>query len=101
MAQTSEVVIIGGGAAGCAIAYYLAKAGVKSMIVEREGIGSKASGFSAGGLNPLEGSGIPGPLGPMAMESFQMHQVMHEQLIEDSGVDFQPETVSKRLSEKC
>ena len=61
MAQSGEVVIVGGGVAGCATAYFLSLAGVKATIIEREGISSQASGFSAGGLNPLEGSCIPGP----------------------------------------
>ena len=47
MAQSSEVVIVGGGVAGCATAYYLSLAGVKATIIEREGISSQASGFSA------------------------------------------------------
>ena len=93
MADTSDVVIIGGGAAGCAVAYYLAKRGVKATIIEREGIASKASGFSAGGLNPLQGAVIPGPLGPLAIKSFRMHQEIWPELLE-SGVDFEPETIS-------
>ena len=72
-AETSQVVIVGGGAAGCSVAYYLALAGVKATIVEREGIGTQASGFSAGGLNPLEGAHIPGSLAPLAIECFRMH----------------------------
>ena len=64
--QTTDVVIIGGGAAGCAAAYYLAENGVKATIIEREGVGSQASGYNAGGLNPLEGHGWPEPLQPMA-----------------------------------
>ena len=40
MAETTDVVIIGGGAAGCAVAYYLAQSGVESTIIEREGIGN-------------------------------------------------------------
>ena len=76
MADTSDVVIVGGGAAGCAVAYYLAKRGVRATIIEREGIASKASGFSAGGLNPLQGAVIPGPLGPLAIKSFRMHQAV-------------------------
>ena len=40
------------GAAGCAVAYYLAQSGVSSTIIEREGIGNQASGNAAGGLNP-------------------------------------------------
>ena len=67
MSQIQDVVIIGGGAAGCAVSYYLAKAGVKSTVIERDGIAANASGYSAGGLNPLEGAGIPGPLGPLAI----------------------------------
>jgi glycine oxidase len=94
MADKAEVVIIGGGAAGCAAAYYLAKAGVKTAIIEREGIGSQASGYSAGGLNPLQGAGIPGPLGPLAIESFRMHLRMWDQLMSESGVDFQLQMIS-------
>ena len=62
MKPSSDVVIIGGGAAGCSVAYHLGLAGVKATIIEGEGIGSQASGFSAGAVSPLEGSGIPGPL---------------------------------------
>ena len=94
MADTDEVVIVGGGVAGCAAAYYLAKAGVSVTILEREGIGMQASGNSAGGLNPLQGAGIPGPLGPLAIESFRMHETLWGPLHEESGVDFHVKTVS-------
>ena len=94
MDNATEVAVVGGGAAGCAVAYYLAKVGVKATIIERDAVGSKASGYSAGGLNPLQGAGIPGPLGPLAMESFRMHLEMREQLKGESDVDFQPQTVS-------
>ena len=88
MANSSEVVVIGGGAAGCAAAFYLAEAGVRTTVVEREGVASYASGYSAGGLNPLQGAGIPGPLAPMARASFEIHLDMWERLEEASGVDF-------------
>ena len=94
MTQTTDVVVAGGGAAGCAVAYYLARAGVGVTIVESEGIGSRASGYSAGGLNPLQGAGIPGPLGPLAIESFWMHLGLWDELLGESGLDFQPRTVS-------
>ena len=90
MAETGEVVIVGGGAAGCAVAYYLAQAGVKATIIEREGVASQASGYSAGGLNPLEGINIPGPLAALAMESFRLHPGLWESLRGDTEVDFQP-----------
>ena len=55
MSAVEHVVVIGGGAAGCAAAYELGKAGVRVTLVEREGVGGQASGWSAGGLNPLQG----------------------------------------------
>ena len=94
MAQTSEVVVIGGGAAGCAAAFYLAEAGIRTTVVERQGVASYASGYSAGGLNPLQGAQIPGPLAPMAWASFGMHLGLWERLEEASGVDFQARRTS-------
>ena len=94
MADTSDVAIVGGGVAGCAVAYYLARAGIASTIIEREGVGAMASGYSAGGLNPLEGAGIPGPLATMAMHAFRMHQRLWDELVEVSGTDFSPKVIS-------
>ena len=95
MADTTDVAIIGGGAAGCAVAYYLGEAGVKSTIIEREGVGSQASGYAAGGLNPLQGAGIPGPLGAFAWESFRMHLGLAGALLDRTGIDYQLRQVSE------
>jgi len=94
MVETSEVVIVGGGVAGCAVAYYLALSGVKATVIEGQGVASQASGYAAGGLNPLQGAGIPGPLGPFAWESFQMHFNLWEDLQEETGLDFQGRAIS-------
>ena len=40
----NDVVILGAGVIGCSIAYHLAKKGIKSLIIEKESIGSRASG---------------------------------------------------------
>ncbi len=95
MADTTDVAIIGGGAAGCAVAFYLAQSGVKSTIIEREGVGNQASGYAAGGLNPLTGIGIPGPLGTFAWESFLLHVGLYEGLKEQTGIDYEQRTVAK------
>ena len=92
--ELNDVVIVGGGAMGCAVAYYLGIEGVGSTIVERDGVAAHASGYSAGGLNPLEGAGIPGPLGPMAIKSFRMHKEIWSELAERSRIDFAPRVVS-------
>ncbi|MFQ5872731.1 MAG: NAD(P)/FAD-dependent oxidoreductase [Dehalococcoidia bacterium] len=85
--KSTDVVILGGGAAGCATAYYLAKEGVKATMVEKEAIGSHASGFAFGGLNYYSGAGIPGPVFPLAREAFRLHESLFHELLDSTGVD--------------
>ena len=92
--HSSDVVVIGGGASGCATAYYLSKKGASVTIVEREGIATQASGYSAGMLNPLTGIGIPGGLQNLAKMSFRLHQELWNSLIDETGFNFHPEKVS-------
>ena len=40
MNQSTDMVIVGGGVIGCAIAYFLCKAGVEVMVMEQEEIAS-------------------------------------------------------------
>ena len=89
MAENTDVAIIGGGAAGCSVAYYLAEAGISSTIIEREGVATQASGYAAGGLNPLTGTGIPGPLASFAWESFQLHHELYPRLTAMTEIDYQ------------
>ena len=44
MSIKDGVIIVGAGAAGCSVAYHLARRGITSQIVDREGIASRASG---------------------------------------------------------
>ena len=83
---SSSVVIVGGGIVGMATAYYLAKAGVPSIVVERDAIGSHASGFAYGGLSPLTGFGIPGPLAQVAQEGMRLHTELAERVVEETGI---------------
>jgi glycine oxidase len=82
----SGVVIVGGGIVGMAAAYYLAKAGVPAIVVERDAIGSHASGFAYGGLSPLTGAGIPGPLAQVAREGMRLHRELAESVVEETGI---------------
>src|ERR1051326_9157 len=88
MAETSpDVVIGGGGIAGMTTAYYLAKAGVPSVVVERDAIGSHASGFAYGGLSPLSGLGIPRPPAEIAQAGMGRHRELQKDLLEETGID--------------
>jgi len=48
MSIKDGVVIVGAGAAGCSVAYHLARRGITSQIIDREGIASRASGKAWG-----------------------------------------------------
>src|SRR5258705_1484859 len=88
MAESSaDVVIVGGGIAGMTTAYYLAKSGVRSLVVERDAIGSHASGFAYGGLSPLSGFGIPGPLAEITQDGMRLHRDLSKCLLEETGID--------------
>lgn len=69
-----RVAVIGGGIAGTFAACFAARAGARVTLVERDDIGRHASGRNPGGLNPLHGPGIPGPLAPLALESLRIHR---------------------------
>lgn len=50
MNRTSDVVVVGGGIIGCSVAYYLAKKGVKVIVIEKnKGLSFGASGANQGG----------------------------------------------------
>ncbi len=46
----AEMAIVGGGIVGCAAAYYLARRGVKVVLLEKSSIGGEASGRNGGGV---------------------------------------------------
>jgi len=47
--QGTEVIVVGGGVIGSSIAYHLARAGVRTLLLEQRTIAVAASGASAGG----------------------------------------------------
>ncbi|PYV07150.1 MAG: hypothetical protein DMG26_01210 [Acidobacteria bacterium] len=51
-ARTADVVVIGGGVIGCAIAFRLAQAHLKVVVLERGEPGGEASGAAAGMIAP-------------------------------------------------
>ena len=84
---TSRVVIVGGGVIGCMTAYYLTQAGVSDVvIIEREGVASGASGYSAGMLTPYSGSNDAGLLA-LSGASLKLHAELAEELPRITGID--------------
>ena len=48
--ESADVVVVGGGISGCALAYQLAKRKVDVVLLERETLGSQSTGKCAGGV---------------------------------------------------
>ena len=82
-----DVIIVGGGVIGCAIAYYLAEAGTQVTILERGEIGGEASGASAGILAPLELTLEQGSLLDLCLASMPLHPSLADTLRQESGID--------------
>lgn len=116
--RSSDVVIVGGGVIGCAVAYYAAKRGLEVTVVDQPKRG-RATSASAGGLWPLGESvglgcgvifykamlsnGAKGSHGPeqlpksfldFAMQSNGMFPALAEELRESVGMDFELERTS-------
>ena len=91
--NSPEVLVIGAGIAGCASAYYLAKAGAKVLVIDKDNVGTHASKYALGLLNPLTGSENPGKNEKLMSESFKIHKELWPVLLEESGIDFQPRTI--------
>lgn len=53
MTQGAQVIIVGGGVIGAAVAYYLSCAGVETLVLERHQIAGEASGSNAGMVGAL------------------------------------------------
>lgn len=84
----ASVVIVGGGIAGMATAYYLARAGIASTVIERDGLASHASGFAYGGLS----GGIPNgpePNQPVIRHSMALFKELAVELPTQTDVDIQ------------
>jgi glycine oxidase len=88
--NVSDVVIVGGGIVGIATAYFLAKAGVKSTVIERDAVGSHASGFAYGGLSPTGDSDSSGELLPdsqVSNDGLRLHREFATSLEEATGIN--------------
>jgi glycine oxidase len=82
-----DVVVLGGGITGCAVARALARRGLSVTVIEQEAVASKASGVAVGLLTPLGEFDAPGPLTDLALKSFAMHKDLARQLREETGID--------------
>lgn len=84
---TTDVAVVGGGVIGCAIAYYLAKAGVEVTIFEKEPSGGQTSAAAAGMLAPISEAANDDPFFHMGVKGLSMYPDLAAQLREETGID--------------
>ena len=89
MTRIDDVVIVGGGVCGCALARELAARDLRVTVVERDTVAAHASGKSWGGLYPSSGAGIPGPLAGPAKRAAELHREIYGVLKDQSEIDYQ------------
>jgi glycine oxidase len=84
---TADVVVVGGGVIGCAVARRAAREGLRVVVVERGTPGREASWAAAGMLSPLAEAAGPGPLLDLLLAARSMFPAYAASLREETGVD--------------
>jgi len=81
------VVVIGGGAIGCSVAYHVASRGAQVALFEADGLGSGSSGALAGMLSGQGEAERPGPMLDLMIMGREYHRVLAQELLEATGLD--------------
>jgi len=82
-----DVLVIGGGAIGCASALALSKRGARVRLVERSRPGAEASSAAAGILGAYVEAHDAGPLAQLCFRSLAMYAGWTASLAESTGID--------------
>ncbi|MGH7409480.1 MAG: glycine oxidase ThiO, partial [Candidatus Methylomirabilis sp.] len=85
--KSADVVIVGGGVIGCATAFWLAKAGLSPLVLERDQLGSEASGEAAGMLAPQSEADHADPFFELCLSGRRLFPSLAEELTSTSGID--------------
>jgi glycine oxidase len=83
------VVIVGGGIIGCSIAFFLAKAGVRPLILEKTAIAAEASSGGAGLLSTQAHTDEGGPLFDLKLASRALYPTLSAELRERTDTDIE------------
>ena len=90
--SASDVVVVGGGVVGCAVAYALAREGIAVTLLERDALASQASGAAAGMLAPLAEAEADGSFLTLGLRSLALFPDLVAELAE-RGAASDPEYV--------
>jgi glycine oxidase len=91
-AEQFDAAIIGGGVIGCSIAWRLAQAGMRVVVIERGDVGGEASYAAGGMLAPLAEADATDDFFHLAVTSRAMYFEFALELKEASGIDIEYRT---------
>jgi len=84
MPETFDVIVIGGGAIGCSIAYFLNQEGLKVALLDKNEPGQEASWASAGMIGPTSAPGVPWYSKATAL-SKELYDTLDDKLYQETG----------------
>ena len=87
--ERCDIVVVGAGAIGCAIAYFLSKAGLQVTVLEQESIGSGSSAHATGLFTLLGSDFSDGASFEMALASHSICKNIVPILEKDTSIDTQ------------
>src|SRR2546428_10949616 len=85
--MSPDVIVVGAGAIGTSIAYQLAKAGVKVMLLERGQVGGGATGSSAGMIQINPDRSAPAAVSSLEVESARLYPALAAEILDRTGMD--------------
>jgi glycine oxidase len=85
--DTADVVVVGAGAVGAAVAYELSRRGARVVVLEKDAIGSGSSAHATGLLSILGTEFTPGDSFAMGCEAYSVFTDLVPQLQELTGMD--------------
>ncbi|PHS70440.1 MAG: hypothetical protein COB22_08100 [Cycloclasticus sp.] len=83
-----KVTVVGAGITGVYLAYILAKNGHEVAVYDARSTSYSGTSCNPGGINPLHGPGLPGPMAEFYLSSYQEHLNQSELIANLSGVHF-------------
>src|SRR5437867_7412674 len=84
--RPSDILVVGAGIVGCAVAYELARRGASVEIVDERPVGMGATQASAGVLAPYIEAGDGHPLLDLTVRSLNLYEEFIQRLIADTGI---------------
>ncbi|HEY7499837.1 MAG TPA: glycine oxidase ThiO [Vicinamibacterales bacterium] len=87
MRAGADVIVVGGGIIGCAVAHEIARRGGRVRLFEARSIGAGATHASAGILAPYIEGHERGPFFDLALRSLTLYDAFIRAVVDDSGAD--------------